>query len=67
MGNQSETDFEPVPDFQTDNADLIIMSLFNRAAYTDKIHDCLYQFNGTSESCLGARNTYGIVCSFRRW
>jgi hypothetical protein len=25
----------------------------------------LYQFNNTSESYPGARNTYSIVCSFR--
>jgi hypothetical protein len=39
VGNQSETIFEPVPDFQTDNADLTIISLLNTAAYTDKVHD----------------------------
>jgi hypothetical protein len=39
VGNQSETDFEPIPDFQTDDGDLIIMGLINTAAYTENVRD----------------------------
>lgn len=39
MGNRSETDFDPLPEFQTDDADLIIMSLANTHAYTSRVED----------------------------
>ena len=38
-----------------------------RLVYIIIITLCLYQFNGTSKSDPGARNTYSIVCSFGWW
>lgn len=43
MGNQSETDFEPIADFQRDDADLIILGMINTAAFTERVNDTWFK------------------------
>ncbi|KAH5522543.1 hypothetical protein HBI23_104690 [Parastagonospora nodorum] len=41
--NADASDFEPIPDFQVADADVILISIFNKAVYKGKVSDPLFE------------------------
>ncbi|KAF1976479.1 hypothetical protein BU23DRAFT_455728 [Bimuria novae-zelandiae CBS 107.79] len=46
--NKTASDFTPVPDFQRDDADVTLISIFSKAKYTDVVNDPLFHAHNNS-------------------
>ncbi|KAF2684202.1 hypothetical protein K458DRAFT_303363 [Lentithecium fluviatile CBS 122367] len=46
--NQAASDFDPIPDFQVPNADVTLISIYNKASYTGENDDLLFNAKNPS-------------------
>lgn len=62
--NAFASDFEPVPDFKIDNADVTLIAIFNKAAYKGKVDDALFNAQNPaddSEQFFTPTNDFSVL------